>query len=63
VLIDRADKGDGTALAALFGHYRKRLWQIVRSRLERRLRGRVDASDVLQEAERVHSQFTDHAVN
>jgi RNA polymerase sigma-70 factor (ECF subfamily) len=49
-LIDRAAEGDPTALAELFGRYRKRLRQMVRLRLDRRLQGRVDASDVLQEA-------------
>jgi RNA polymerase sigma-70 factor (ECF subfamily) len=49
-LIDRAAGGDGAALAELFGRYRKRLRQMIRLRLDRRLQGRVDASDVLQEA-------------
>jgi RNA polymerase sigma-70 factor (ECF subfamily) len=49
-LIDRAGEGDVVALAELFGRYRKRLRQMVRPRLDRRLQGRVDASDVLQEA-------------
>ena len=49
-LIRRAADGDGSALAELFGRYRKRLRQMVRLRLDRRLQGRVDASDVLQEA-------------
>src|SRR6478609_2246646 len=49
-LIRRAAGGDVAALAELFGRYRKRLRQMVRLRLDRRLQGRVDASDVLQEA-------------
>jgi RNA polymerase sigma-70 factor (ECF subfamily) len=49
-LIGRALSGDEQALAALFGHYRRRLRQMVRLRLDRRLQGRVDPSDVLQEA-------------
>ncbi|MCR9293952.1 MAG: sigma-70 family RNA polymerase sigma factor [bacterium] len=49
-LIRRALSGDEQALAALFGHYRRRLRQMVRLRLDRRLQGRVDPSDVLQEA-------------
>ncbi|MCR9296314.1 MAG: sigma-70 family RNA polymerase sigma factor [bacterium] len=49
-LIERALVGDKQALAALFGHYRRRLRQMVRLRLDRRLQGRVDPSDVLQEA-------------
>ena len=49
-LIDRAAAGDSAALAELFGRYRKRLRAMVRLRLDRRLQGRVDPSDVLQEA-------------
>jgi RNA polymerase sigma-70 factor, ECF subfamily len=49
-LIDRAGEGDQAALVVLFGRYRKRLRQMIRLRLDRRLQGRVDASDVLQEA-------------
>ncbi len=49
-LIERAKTGDAVALAELFGMYRKRLRTMVDLRLDRRLRGRVDPSDVLQEA-------------
>jgi RNA polymerase sigma-70 factor (ECF subfamily) len=49
-LLDRAAAGDRDALAELFCHYRKRLRQMVRLRLDCRLHGRVDPSDVLQEA-------------
>jgi RNA polymerase sigma-70 factor (ECF subfamily) len=49
-LIDRAATGDSAALAELFGRYRKRLRAMVRLRMDRRLQGRVDPSDVLQEA-------------
>jgi RNA polymerase sigma-70 factor, ECF subfamily len=49
-LLRRASEGDEAALAELFGRYRKRLRQMVRLRLDRRLQGRVDPSDVLQEA-------------
>src|SRR5262245_16052015 len=49
-LLRRAAAGEGAALAELFGRYRKRLRQMVRLRLDRRLQGRVDPSDVLQEA-------------
>ena len=49
-LLRRASHGDEAALAALFSHYRKRLRQMVRLRLDRRLQGRIDPSDVLQEA-------------
>jgi RNA polymerase sigma-70 factor, ECF subfamily len=49
-LIQRALAGDETALAALFDGYRDRLRRMIRLRLDRRLSGRVDSSDVLQEA-------------
>jgi RNA polymerase sigma-70 factor (ECF subfamily) len=42
--------GDETALAALFSQHRDRLWRMVRVRLDRRLIGRVDPDDILQEA-------------
>jgi RNA polymerase sigma-70 factor (ECF subfamily) len=42
--------GDQQALADLFARYRDRLRRMVNLRLDRRLQGRVDASDVLQEA-------------
>jgi RNA polymerase sigma-70 factor (ECF subfamily) len=49
-LLRRAKAGDGHALAELFERYRPRLRQMVRLRLDRRLHGRIDPSDVLQEA-------------
>jgi RNA polymerase sigma-70 factor (ECF subfamily) len=49
-LLRRATAGDSQALAELFVHYRERLRQVVRLRLDRRLHGRLDPSDVLQEA-------------
>lgn len=45
----RLEKGDEKALAALFALHRERLWRTVNFRLDRRLRGRVDPDDVLQE--------------
>ena len=50
-LLRRAGAGDPHALAELFARYRGRLRRMVRLRLDRRLRGRVDPSDVLQEAQ------------
>jgi RNA polymerase sigma-70 factor (ECF subfamily) len=47
----RAGAGEPTALAAIFARNRDRLRRMVRLRLDRRLRGRVDPSDVLQEAQ------------
>jgi len=49
-LLQRALAGDELALAALFDGYRDRLRRMIRPRLDRRLSGRVDSSDVLQEA-------------
>jgi len=49
-LLQRALAGDESALAALFDGYRDRLRRMIRLRLDRRLSGRVDSSDVLQEA-------------
>jgi RNA polymerase sigma-70 factor (ECF subfamily) len=49
-LVNRAIHGDKAALAVLFGIYRPRLHRIVNFRLDRRIYGRVDAEDVLQEA-------------
>jgi RNA polymerase sigma-70 factor (ECF subfamily) len=50
LLLRRALTGDESALAALFDGYRERLRRMIRLRLDRRLSGRVDASDVLQDA-------------
>jgi RNA polymerase sigma-70 factor (ECF subfamily) len=49
-LLRRGAAGDDAALAELFGSVRERLKRMVRLRLDRRLQGRLDASDVLQEA-------------
>jgi RNA polymerase sigma-70 factor (ECF subfamily) len=49
-LLELAQTGDEAAMAELFDRYRKRLRQMVRLRLDRRLQGRVDSSDVLQDA-------------
>jgi RNA polymerase sigma-70 factor (ECF subfamily) len=50
-LLRRAGAGDPRALAELFARYRGRLRRMVRLRLDRRLQGRIDPSDVLQEAQ------------
>jgi RNA polymerase sigma-70 factor (ECF subfamily) len=49
-LLRRAAAGDQEALSELFDSHRERLLRMVRLRLSRRLRGRVDEEDVLQEA-------------
>ncbi|QDV36994.1 sigma-70 family RNA polymerase sigma factor [Tautonia plasticadhaerens] len=49
-LLRRALDGDEAAFVALFDAARDRLRRMVRLRLDRRLSGRVDESDVLQDA-------------
>jgi RNA polymerase sigma-70 factor (ECF subfamily) len=49
-LLERIRGHDAAAVAEIFAHYRDRLKRMVRLRLDRRLQGRVDPSDVLQEA-------------
>src|SRR5215471_20664501 len=49
-LLSRVRGGDKQALAELFNRHRERLRRMVHLRLNRRLQGRVDDSDVLQEA-------------
>jgi len=49
-LLSRAAAGDTAAVDELFQLHRARLKSMVRLRLSRRLQGRVDDSDVLQEA-------------
>jgi RNA polymerase sigma-70 factor, ECF subfamily len=49
-LISEARSGDQDAMAKLFSKHRKRLRRMVSLRLDRRLQGRIDPSDVLQEA-------------
>lgn len=48
-LLRRAGDGDREAVAALFAHHRDRLEQMIRLRMDRRLQGRIDPADVLQE--------------
>jgi RNA polymerase sigma-70 factor (ECF subfamily) len=61
-LLQRALAGDEPALAALFDGYRERLRRMIRLRLDRRLSGRVDSSDVLQEAYlEVHKRIAEYA--
>jgi RNA polymerase sigma-70 factor (ECF subfamily) len=49
-LLDTARGGDEAALAVLVERHRDRLERMVRLRMDRRLQGRVDATDVVQEA-------------
>jgi RNA polymerase sigma-70 factor (ECF subfamily) len=48
-LVARAAAGDRTAIVELLERYRGRLRRMVAMRLDPRLRGRVDASDIVQE--------------
>jgi RNA polymerase sigma-70 factor (ECF subfamily) len=49
-LVKRATSGDASSVSQLFGRYRERLKRMVRLRLDPRVQGRVDPSDVVQEA-------------
>jgi RNA polymerase sigma-70 factor, ECF subfamily len=49
-LIEHAAEGDQRAWGELLARHRDRLRRMVALRLDRRLQGRVDASDVIQEA-------------
>jgi RNA polymerase sigma-70 factor, ECF subfamily len=49
-LLDRAKLGDERALAELFARHRGRLERMISLRLDRRLSGRLDPADVLQDA-------------
>ncbi len=48
-LLEQAAGGDGPSLGALLAQHRERLRRMVALRLDRRLNGRIDASDVIQE--------------
>jgi RNA polymerase sigma-70 factor (ECF subfamily) len=49
MLLQRAAEGDEQAVQALFARHRDRLKRMIHLRLSRRVQGRVDDSDVLQE--------------
>jgi RNA polymerase sigma-70 factor (ECF subfamily) len=49
-LIERARAGDAAALNDIFSRHRERLRRMVELRLDRRLQGRIDPSDVIQES-------------
>jgi RNA polymerase sigma-70 factor (ECF subfamily) len=49
-LMARIRNHDTAAVGEVFTHYRDRLRRMVRLRMDRRLQGRIDPSDVLQEA-------------
>jgi RNA polymerase sigma-70 factor (ECF subfamily) len=50
-LLDRARHGDAGAFDRLLGRHREGLRRVVARRLDRSLRGRLDPSDVVQEAQ------------
>lgn len=50
MLLDQAAQGDNSALSALLAQHRERLRRMVALRMDQRLQGRIDASDVVQEA-------------
>jgi len=63
-LIQRAGAGERQALADLFARHRDRLWRMIHLRLDRRLQGRLDPDDVLQETCLVYMQrFGEFASN
>jgi RNA polymerase sigma-70 factor (ECF subfamily) len=49
VLVRRAGGGDASAMRELFDRHRGRLSQMVWVRMDPRIRGRIDPSDVIQE--------------
>jgi len=49
-LLREGAQGDQQALSAVWDRHRERLQRLIRLRLDRRLQGRIDPSDVLQEA-------------
>jgi RNA polymerase sigma-70 factor (ECF subfamily) len=49
-LLIRIEAGDEQAMTDLFTRHRERLRQTIRLRLDRRLQGRIDSSDILQDA-------------
>src|SRR5262249_41138649 len=50
-LLDRFDQGDKRALSQLLVRYRADMHAIIEARLDPRVRGRVDPSDVVQQAQ------------
>lgn len=47
--LEKLKSGDADAIAEVFSHHRDKLQRMVRFRLDRRLYGRVDTADVLQD--------------
>jgi RNA polymerase sigma-70 factor (ECF subfamily) len=57
---NRLSRADPAALAEVFAIHRPRLWRMVNFRLDRRMVGRIDADDVLQEAYLAAVQRVEH---
>src|SRR5947209_5514437 len=63
-LLDAARNGDEDALAVLVERHRDRLKRMVRLRMDRRLQGRVDPADVVQDAYlAVRGQFPQYSAD
>src|SRR5262247_2743035 len=63
-LLDGARTGDEGALAVLVQRHRDRLECMVRLRMDRRLQGRVDPADVVQDAYRaVRDKFPQYSAD
>lgn len=65
--LQKLKSGDESAIAEVFSGYRDKLQRMIRFRLDRRLYGRVDTADVLQEvwlesARRIESYTSNPAV-
>lgn len=63
LLLQQLVDGDQAALAQLFANYRNRLLQVVDARMDRRLSGRIDAEDILQEVFLDASKRISHYIN
>lgn len=63
-LLSRASAGDLQALGDLLQHYREKLLRIIHFRMDPRLRSRLDADDILQDAYiESNSRFADYVAN
>jgi RNA polymerase sigma-70 factor, ECF subfamily len=63
-LLDAAHNGDEDALAVLVERHRDRLERMVRLRMDRRLQGRVDPADVVQDAYlAAHGKFPQYSAH
>ena len=59
-LESRLRNADKQALAELFARHRERLWRMINFRLDRRLQGRIDPDDLLQESYLAAAQRLEH---